>query len=134
MASTGIAARVEASVTVAPARHHHMIERPGRDAVLILMPAWAEAAGGYLGTKIVTVFPGNAAKAKPSVLGTYILMSGDTGEPLGVAVHADVTVTFVGVKRGFLQPGARRLTGDVRLVGIGVPRTLIESLGERIGE
>lgn len=61
-------------------------------------------------------------------------MDCDTGQPLGAAVAADVTVTMVGIKRGFLQPGARRLTGDIRLVGIGVPRTLIEELGERIRE
>src|SRR6185436_12818018 len=34
--------------------------------------------------KIVTVFPDNAKVAEPSVYGSYILMSGDTGEPLAV--------------------------------------------------
>jgi ornithine cyclodeaminase len=67
------------SGTMAPPRHHHAVARPGRDGVLILMPAWSES---YLGTKIVTVFPDNAAKARPSVMGTYVLMAGDTGEPL----------------------------------------------------
>lgn len=65
----------------APPRHHHTIGVPGApDATLLLMPAWQE--GRYLGTKIVTVFPGNNARSLPSVAGTYVLMSGRTGEPL----------------------------------------------------
>jgi len=45
------------------------------------MPAWTEE---FLGCKLVTVFPGNAELQKPSVFGTYLLMSGRTGEPLAV--------------------------------------------------
>jgi ornithine cyclodeaminase/alanine dehydrogenase-like protein (mu-crystallin family) len=65
-----------------PLRHHHAIARPGGDATLLLMPAWTEGDERFLGCKIVTVFPGNAAVGKPSVYGNYILLSGDTGEPL----------------------------------------------------
>ncbi|MBK7404857.1 MAG: NAD(P)H-hydrate epimerase [Phycisphaerales bacterium] len=56
----------------------------------------------------------------------------DTGEPAGggEAVEADETVTFVGLKPGFLRLAAQRWTGDVTVVGIGVPRELIESLGQ----
>jgi len=67
---------------VAPARHHHTIARPGAsEAVLILMPAWQEA-NGFTGVKIVSVFPDNAARGKPSVMGIYLLLAGDSGEPL----------------------------------------------------
>jgi ornithine cyclodeaminase len=66
-----------------PLRHHHAIARDDGEAALLLMPAWTrEKAGAFLGTKIVTVFPGNLAKGLGSVAGTYLLMSGDTGEPL----------------------------------------------------
>jgi alanine dehydrogenase len=70
-----------------PVRHHHTVPRPGRDATLLLMPAWT--AGGppadrFLGCKIVTVFPDNAATQKPSLHGSYLLMSGSTGEPLAL--------------------------------------------------
>src|SRR5258708_3218226 len=69
---------------IVPPRHHHTIRVPGtEDATLLLMPAWQE--GRYLGTKIVTVFPGNNARSLSSVAGTYVLMSGRTGEPLLVA-------------------------------------------------
>ena len=65
-----------------PGRHHHTIPQPGTDATLLLMPAWTQASERYLGCKVVTVFPENAARNQPSLYGTYLLFSGDTGEPL----------------------------------------------------
>ena len=68
---------------VTPPRHHHSIARDGAPATLLLMPAWTGAAlGGFLGVKIVSVFPDNSAKGLPSVLGTYLLMDGETGSPV----------------------------------------------------
>lgn len=52
----------------------------------------------------------------------------DTGNPLGIAVRAVETVTFVMRKQGFLVPGAERYTGKVHVVDIGVPRELVVSL------
>jgi ornithine cyclodeaminase len=47
------------------------------------MPAWtAETAPNFIGTKVVTVFPSNTARGHASVTGIYLLMKGDTGEPL----------------------------------------------------
>ncbi|MGL5448502.1 MAG: ornithine cyclodeaminase family protein [Rhabdaerophilum sp.] len=69
---------------VLPVRHHHSIEREDGNATQLIMPAWDGKAGGFLGVKIVNVFPGNAARSLPSVLGTYVLMNGDTGAPLAV--------------------------------------------------
>lgn len=64
-----------------PTRHHHKIAVPGApEAMLLLMPAWIE--GRYVGIKVVTVFPGNAARGEDSVQGTYVLLSGQTGQPL----------------------------------------------------
>lgn len=65
-----------------PLRHHHTIPRADGDATLLLMPAWTESGEAFLGCKVVTVFPGNAARGAPSLHGTYLLMSGETGEPL----------------------------------------------------
>ncbi|HKH97443.1 MAG TPA: ornithine cyclodeaminase family protein [Beijerinckiaceae bacterium] len=68
---------------VTPPRHHHTIVRDGADATLLLMPAWTGAVlGGFLGVKIVSVFPDNGGKGLPSVLGTYLLMDGETGRPV----------------------------------------------------
>src|SRR5690606_16886134 len=66
-----------------PPRHHHTVNVPGAaEATLLLMPAWQE--GRYMGVKIVTVFPGNAEKSLPSVMGAYALLSARTGEPLAM--------------------------------------------------
>ena len=71
---------------IAPARHHHEIERAGeKPAIQLLMPAWTESAsraGLYLGAKIVNVFPGNSARDLPTVMGLYVLQSGRTGATL----------------------------------------------------
>ncbi len=67
-----------------PVRHHHTIAQPGADATLLLMPAWKEEGPRFIGCKIVTVFPDNARQHRPSVYGQYLLLSGDTGEPLAM--------------------------------------------------
>lgn len=72
------------SDVVVPVRHHHTISQPGADATLLLMPAWTESGERYLGCKIVTVFPDNAKLSRPSLYGQYLLMSGETGEPLAM--------------------------------------------------
>jgi ornithine cyclodeaminase len=66
----------------APVRHHHTVPQPGADATLLLMPAWTSGEGAFLGCKVVTVFPDNGKLSKAAVLGSYLLMSGETGEPL----------------------------------------------------
>jgi ornithine cyclodeaminase/alanine dehydrogenase-like protein (mu-crystallin family) len=79
---------------VAPTRHHHHIPRPEGDGTLLLMPAWTEAGGepACLGTKLVTVFPGNAARGLPSIAGLYVLVDGATGAPLAVFDGARLTL------------------------------------------
>ena len=49
----------------------------------------------------------------------------DTGEPLGAAIRATATVTFVASKKGFANPASRAYTGRVIVCGIGAPRELI---------
>lgn len=44
----------------------------------------------------------------------------DTGRPLGAAVKADYTVTFVAVKKGYSNPEAARYTGDIFIASIGI--------------
>lgn len=52
----------------------------------------------------------------------------NTGQPLGVAVRAARTVTFVFNKVGFALPGADAYTGQVQVVDIGVPRAALDRL------
>lgn len=52
-------------------------------------------------------------------------LDADTGEPLGAAVRAEHTATFVALKKGFTLPAARAYLGEVHVVGIGAPATLL---------
>jgi ornithine cyclodeaminase len=76
----------------APDKIAHFIPQPsGGDAKAMLMPAWSNSGERFIGCKLVNLFPGNAARNKPSVLGSYVLMSGDTGESLAVLDGAALT-------------------------------------------
>ncbi len=44
----------------------------------------------------------------------------DTGEPLGAAIKARYTVTFVAVKKGFVSADAAQYTGEIFVASIGV--------------
>jgi ornithine cyclodeaminase len=75
------------STITAPVRHHHTVAQPGRDATLLLMPAWKTDGAPderFIGCKVATVFPDNAATGRPSLHGQYLLMSGATGAPLAL--------------------------------------------------
>ncbi|MBC7182913.1 MAG: ornithine cyclodeaminase family protein, partial [Marinobacter sp.] len=64
----------------APPRHHHAMHRPDGEATMLLMPAWENA--GYIGMKMVNVFPQNANAGLPAISGLYILCEGQHGTPL----------------------------------------------------
>ena len=49
-------------------------------------------------------------------------LDADTGEPCGVAVRAEVTVTFVATKAGFRFPQALPYLGRVEVRQIGIPQ------------
>lgn len=115
-----------ASPVVTPVRHHHPVARVGEpDAMLLLMPAWDDMAGAIaddavMGVKIVTVVPGNAARGKASVVGSYLLLSGLTGEPLALMDGPRLTLRRTAAAsalaaRHLARPDARRLV----MVGAG---------------
>lgn len=83
-----------------PVRHHHTISLPDQaDATLLLMPSWQDAkskgvsSDGYLGIKILTVYPDNESRLqKPSILGTYLLMDSESGEMRAILDGPTLTV------------------------------------------
>ena len=118
---------------IAPPRHHHSMKMAqsskaggAADATLLLMPAWtasapgADTAGRYLGVKVVSVFPDNGARGLPAVQGAYLLMSGETGQPLALMDAPRLTVWRTAAasalaSRCLSRPDASRLL----LVGAG---------------
>jgi len=46
---------------------------------------------------------------------------GDTGQVMGVAIKADMTVTFVGLKAGLFLGDAANYVGDLRFSDLGIP-------------
>jgi alanine dehydrogenase len=70
---------------------HFIPQASGGDAKVLMMPAWSVSGERFIGHKLINVFPGNAKLSKPSVLGSYLLMSGDTGETLAVMDGAALT-------------------------------------------
>lgn len=108
--------------TTTPLRHHHTIPTGNREATLLLMPAWSapNPAPAHLGVKIVTVYPDNADRELPSVMGTYLLLDGTTGAPLasidGPALTVRRTAAASALAADFLaRPDAQRLL----MVGTG---------------
>jgi hydroxyethylthiazole kinase-like uncharacterized protein yjeF len=53
----------------------------------------------------------------------------DAGQPLGAAIKAAVTVTFVALKKGFTFDSAARYTGEVFVVSIGIEPEMQKGLG-----
>lgn len=69
-----------------------------------------------------------AMNASPAPVLSVDIPSGldcNSGQPLGLAVRAAFTITFVGLKQGFLAAGAHQWTGEVHVVDIGGPRELL---------
>jgi alanine dehydrogenase len=115
-----------------PPRHHHTIKQAGQDATMLIMPAWnragpaappAATAPGerYIGCKIATIFPDNAWAGRPSLFGQYLLMSGETGEPLAILDAQALTAWRTGAAsalaaRYLARPDAEHLV----MVGAGV--------------
>ncbi len=112
--------------TTVPLRHHHTIPTGGREATLLLMPAWSapDPAPAHVGVKVVTVYPDNAARDLPSVMGTYLLLDGETGAPAasidGPALTARRTAAASALAADYLaRPDAETLlvVGTGRLAG-----------------
>ncbi|MBY6203584.1 NAD(P)H-hydrate dehydratase [Halomonas denitrificans] len=54
-------------------------------------------------------------------------LNADTGQPMGVAVRADVTVTFIAMKRGLLTGSAGDWTGELVLAPLDVPEQAFDA-------
>jgi ornithine cyclodeaminase/alanine dehydrogenase-like protein (mu-crystallin family) len=67
------------------------IRAPGAPGLLGLMPAWRGSGTPYYGLKEVCVFPENPKRGLDTHVGTVILHSGETGEPLAILNASAIT-------------------------------------------
>lgn len=68
---------------------------------------WVEAFNSGVGPKLSVDIPSG--------------LHGDSGEVLGVACRADVTVTFAAAKVGLTLPGASDYVGEIVVASLGIP-------------
>ena len=101
-----------------PLRHGHSLPAPGGQGTLLLMPAWQ--MGRSLGVKVVTVFPGNAARGLSAVQAAYLWLDAETGAPLalmdGAALTRRRTAAASALAADYL---ARRDSATLAMVGTG---------------
>jgi ornithine cyclodeaminase len=115
-----------ASQAVSPQRAHYDLATSRAPHTLLLMPSWRP--GGDIGVKIVTVFADNAERQLPSVNATYLLLSGQTGQPRasidGRALTLLRTAAVSALAADLLAPAAPEV---LLMVGTGaLSRYLIE--------
>ncbi|RWM09752.1 MAG: ornithine cyclodeaminase family protein [Mesorhizobium sp.] len=114
---------------VVPARHHHHLEKAAEPAAtLLLMPAWTKPddQDQFLGVKLVTVVPGNAARSLPGLTSTYILYDAVTGQQLclmdGNVITSRRTAATAALGARFL---AREDARSLLVIGAGRVGSLI---------
>ena len=113
---------VEKALHVYETRAYEMPDRLavdcGENNLLLLMPS---VARGHWATKLVTVFPGNAARGKPVIDGLVALGDQATGEILALLDGKTVTAMRTGAVTGTsIRHLAREDATSVGLVGCGV--------------
>jgi NAD(P)H-hydrate epimerase len=59
-------------------------------------------------------------------------LHGDTGEVMGAAPHAELTVTFFRAKPGHYSLEGLRRCGDLQVVDIGIPPSVLDSIAPRL--
>jgi alanine dehydrogenase len=112
----------------APLRANHPIAVPGEPtATLLLMPAWR--SGRRIGVKLVTVFPGNAARNERAVGAVYALFDACDGKPLAMFDGEELTARrTAGASAYAASRLARTDARHLTLVGSGrLARGLVEA-------
>jgi len=97
------------------------VERYAAGADMIVDSIFGTGLGGELADEYTELIESINEQACP-ILAVDIPsgLSCDTGEPLGAAIRASYTVTFVAVKKGFTFEGAEEYTGEIYVASIGV--------------
>ena len=112
----------------APLRAGHQIAVPGEPAgTLLVMPAWR--VGRRLGVKLVTAFPGNAARNERAVGAVYALFDARNGRPVAMFDGEELTARRTAAASAYAANRlARAETRHLALIGSGrIARGLVEA-------
>jgi len=112
---------------ITPLRAHHGLKRKNApEATFLVMPAWddfsttTDPENTFIGLKSVTIFPDNAQKSLPTVMGLYILLAGDSGQPLAVLDGQALTLWRTACASGLAASYlAREDSSHLLMVGAG---------------
>jgi ornithine cyclodeaminase len=105
------------------------IRVPGRDAVMLVMPARCDLPLG-LGGKLVSVFPRNRARGLPAIHATVVLLDPDTGAPRALVEGTALTAVRTGAVSGLAtELLARKDATVLAVIGAGAQaRTQVEAV------
>ncbi len=59
-------------------------------------------------------------------------LSADTGQPLGIAVEADRTISFIGLKQGLFTGSAADYCGQIEYADLSVPQAVFDSVPSQV--
>ncbi|HSG62666.1 MAG TPA: NAD(P)H-hydrate dehydratase, partial [Pseudomonadales bacterium] len=59
-------------------------------------------------------------------------LNGDTGKSVNYVVHADVSCTFIGLKRGMFTGDGLAVSGEILFDNLGVPEAVYQSIGKPV--
>ena len=97
------------------------VERSGNGAGVIVDSLFGTGLRGQLSDEYKRLIESiNACDSPVLAVDIPSGLDCDSGEPLGEAVRAGWTVTFVAVKKGFLSAGAAQYTGEIFVASIGI--------------
>lgn len=130
-AATNLAICRRMNLRIVPSVPHALAALPGSPALVIDAIFGTGLSRPVAGPAADAIAAINHARAATGQVLAVDIPSGldcDSGLPLGAAVRADVTATFVGWKQGFLTPSSREYTGRIEVVPIGAPAALAHRL------
>lgn len=109
------------------------VQLPAGEGVSLFMPA-TDAGLGRTALKLVSVYPGNAARGLPVIMGLAVLVDAGTGRPLAVMDAATLTALRTGAASGVAARHlAARGASVMAMLGAGAqaPVTVLAVCRER---
>jgi len=105
------------------------IETARKDGSMLFMPSYLPCENS-MGVKLLSLFPGNAARGLPYIQSLMVLYDGNTGSPLAVMDGGSLTAIRTGAAAGAATAAlAREESSSVAIFGAGVQgRTQLEAV------